>query len=61
MTLIQEIEKIIAELPPRKACMLKFWLNEYEASRRYKHLKAQAMAAKVLADFKKCNGDAALN
>ena len=61
MTLIQEVEKVIAELPPRKAGDLKFWLEELKAARRYKYVKAYTKATKTLADFEKNNGDASLN
>jgi hypothetical protein len=61
MSLVQEIEKIIAELPPRKACILKFWLKEYKASRRHKQIRAYAVTVWALRDFQKNNGDASLN
>jgi hypothetical protein len=55
MPIVKEIEKVIAQLPPRKACVLKFWLNEFKAARRYKQLKAYKPAFKALAQFKRSN------
>jgi hypothetical protein len=61
MDIIEEIEKVIAELPPRQACKLKYWLNEYKASRRYKQLRAYKPAFKALARFKKSKSSSSLN
>ena len=61
MTLVREIEKVIATLPLSKARMLKFWLNEYQAVRRYNHLKAYSKAVRTLAKFEKSNGHARWN
>jgi hypothetical protein len=55
MSIVKEVEKVIAQLPPRQACMLKFWLNEFKAARRYKQLKAYKPAFKALAQFKRSN------
>jgi len=61
MTIIEETEKIIAQLPPRQACKLKYWLNEFKAARRYKQLKAYKPAFKALAKFKRSNVSSSLN
>ena len=61
MSIVQELEKIITELPPRKASNLKYWLEEYKAARRYRQLKSYIMASKILAHFGKSNSDASLN
>lgn len=61
MTIVKEIEQVIAELPPQKAFMLRYWLNEYHAARRYKKLKAYTLAVKTLANFKKSKSNALLN
>jgi len=61
MPIIKEIKKVIAELPPHKATIVKYWLDEFEAARRYKKLKAYAMAAKALADFEKGKSNALWN
>jgi len=42
MSIVKEVEKVIAELPPEKAFILRFWLNEFQAARRYKQLKKYA-------------------
>lgn len=51
MSLVKEVEKVISELPPEKAFILRFWLNEYKAARRYRKLKAHSQATKTLANF----------
>jgi hypothetical protein len=61
MSIVKEIKKVIAQLPLGKAAILKRWLDEFEAVRRYKKLKAYAMAAKALADFKKSKSNALWN
>jgi hypothetical protein len=61
MPIVKEIEKVLAELPSEKALMLKYWLNEFKAARRYKKLKAYAMAVKAWADFEKGNSNALWN
>jgi hypothetical protein len=61
MSLVKEVEKVIAQLPLPEATMLKYWLEEYEAARRYKQIKAYAKAITVLANFKKNNGNALWN
>ena len=53
MSLVKEVEKVIAELPPKKALILRFWLNEYIAARRYKKIKAYVQATKTLVNFHK--------
>ena len=53
MTIFEEVEKIIVDLPPEQALNLRFWLNEFQAARRYKHIKAYSMADKALTDFDK--------
>ena len=61
MTLINEVEKVIAELPLPEATMLRFWLDEYQAARRYKKLKAYILATKTLDNFEKGNSNASWN
>ena len=61
MSIVKEVEKVISELPPEQASSLKFWLNEFQAARRYKQLKAYAMAAKALAYFRKTDSNALWN
>jgi hypothetical protein len=61
MTIFEEVEKIIAQLPAEQAFSLKFWLKEFQAARRYKKIKSYTMALKVLADFEKSNGNALWN
>jgi len=61
MPIAKEIKKVIAQLPLGKAVLLKRWLDEFEAARRYKKLKAYAMAVKALADFQKSNTNALWN
>jgi len=61
MIIISEVEKVIAKLPPQEARMLRYWLNEYQASRRYNQLKAYIRSAKTLADFDKSNSNSLLN
>ena len=61
MDIIEEIEKVIAELHPREACKLKYWLNEFKAARRYKQLKAYQPAFKALADFNNSNSSSSWN
>ena len=61
MNIIQEIEEVIAVLPLRKARMLRFWLNEFQAARRYNQLIAYTKATYTLADFEKNNGNALWN
>ena len=56
MAIVNTLEKIVIELSPKDASKLKFWLNEYKASRRYKHIKAYTAAVKLLAEFQKRNG-----
>jgi len=55
MTIFEEIEKVIAELPPEKAVSLKLWLNEFQTARRRKQLKAYAQVTQLLANFDKSN------
>lgn len=57
MSLINEVEKVIAGLPLPKARFLMSLLNEYKAAQRSRQLKAYAMAARALADFKKSKGN----
>ena len=61
MDIIEETEKMIAELPAEQAVVLKYWLNEFEATRRYKQLKGYAIATEALARFQRSNSDASLN
>ena len=61
MTIFEEIEKVIAELPQEQAASLKTWLNEFQADRRYKQIKSYLMATKVWADFKKNNSNSSCN
>ncbi len=61
MPIVQEIKQAIAELPPQEASIVQYWLEEYQAARRYKKLKAYTMARKTLADFQKSNGNALWN
>jgi hypothetical protein len=61
MSIVKEIKKVIADLPLEKAAVLRRWLDEFEAARRYKKLKAYAMAAKALADFDQSKGNALWN
>ena len=61
MTIFEEVEKVLAELPPEQAASLKTWLNEFQAARRYKHIKAYTMAVKALAYFKKAKSNALWN
>lgn len=61
MSIIEEIEKVIAQLPPREACKLTYWLNEFKAARRYKKFKEFTPALKALADFKRSNSNVLLN
>jgi hypothetical protein len=61
MPIVNEIKSAIAELPIHEATMLKYWLEEFEAARRYKKLKAYIRANKALASFQKNNGNALWN
>lgn len=61
MIIISEVEKVIAQLSPQEARMLRYWLNEYQAARRYNKLKAYTKAARTLAHFDKNNGDSSFN
>jgi hypothetical protein len=61
MPIVQEIKKAIAELPIHKATIVKYWLDEFEAARRYKKLKAYTMAVRTLANFEKSNSNSSLN
>jgi hypothetical protein len=61
MTIVNEVERIIAELPPEKASTLKYWLNEFKAAYRYKKLKPYTVAFKALADFQKGKSNALWN
>lgn len=61
MKVFNEVEKVIAELPPRKAIVLSFWLKEFKAARRHKQIKRFAAAFKALADHRKSNGDTSFN
>ena len=61
MAIVKEVEKIIAELPPHEASIVQYWLDEFEAARRYKKLKACAMADKAVADFNESNSNASWN
>ena len=61
MPIVKEIEKVIAQLPPREAGKLTYWLNEFKAARRYKQLKAYKPAFKALARFKRNNGNCEMN
>jgi len=62
MSLVKEIEQVIAKLPLPKARILKHLLNEYQAACRYKRLiKTYAMANKAVASFQKSNGKALWN
>ena len=61
MSLIKEVEQVIAKLPLPEATMLRFWLEEYEAARRYKKLKAYNLSIKTLANFEKSNGSSTWN
>jgi hypothetical protein len=60
MTTVKEIEKAIAELPPKKFFILRSWLEKFEAARWDKQLEADvksgkldAVAAKVSENYKK--------
>jgi hypothetical protein len=55
MTLVKEIEKAIAQLPPYEASMLKYFLSEYEAVSQSKKLKAYKEANQILVNFKQSN------
>lgn len=61
MIIISEVEKVIAKLSLQEARMLRYWLNEYQAARRYNQLKACAKAAETLANFEKGNSNALWN
>lgn len=61
MRIIDEVEKILAELPPEQAVMLKRWLIKFEAAHHYKQLKAYTKALKTLSDFEKANSKALWN
>ena len=61
MTLVQEIQKVIDELPLDKATKLKSWLVDLKATRNYKHLEAYAKSLQVMDDFEKNRCDAILN
>ena len=61
MAIVREIKKVIAQMPLDKAAVLKRWLDEFEAARRYRKLKAYAMAAQALADFQESNSNALWN
>jgi len=61
MPIVKEVEKVIAQLPVHKATMLRFWLDEFKAARRYKKLKAYTTAVQTLADFEKTNSNALWN
>lgn len=61
MPIVQEIKQVIAELPPHKATIVKYWLDEFEAARRYNKIKAYTIAAKTLAKFEKTNSNAQWN
>jgi len=61
MTLIEEIQKVINELPIDKANKLKSWLIDLEATRFYKHVEAYAMSLEVITRFEGNKGNALLN
>ena len=61
MPIVKELEKVIADLPASKAISLKILLNQFEAVRRHKKLKAYSMAGKILDNFKKSNSNSLWN
>jgi len=61
MTIYEEIEKIIADLPPEQAISLKRWLKGFQAARWYKQIRAYNEALEVVANFKKNKSNAMWN
>lgn len=61
MTIVQELEKVITQLPLKKAIDLNYWLDEYKASQRYKQVKAYTQAVQTLAEFKKNKNNSSWN
>ena len=60
MTTVKEIEKAIAELPPKKLSILRSWFEKFDAAvwdkqieRDVKAGKLDALANKALSDYKK--------
>jgi len=61
MTIFEEVEKTIAELPPEQASSLKIWLSEFRAARQYKKIKAFTQATKTIAEFRRSHSNSLSN
>ena len=57
MTTVKEIEKAIAELPPKKFSILRAWIDEFEATCWDKQIEADVKAGKFDAIAKKARED----